>query len=67
MKYYILLSLQHVQEGDIVEGGVIQQIQEVEQIKDPSGSNILIMNDGEEQTLSTLANMASEAPVVHLE
>ncbi|XP_060566906.1 zinc finger protein 229-like [Ruditapes philippinarum] len=58
---------EHVQEGEIVEGGVIQQIQQVEHIKDSSSGNILVMNDGEEQTLSTLANMASEASVVKLD
>ncbi|XP_060566910.1 uncharacterized protein LOC132725739 [Ruditapes philippinarum] len=56
-----------VQEGEIVEGGVIEQIQQVEHIKDSSSGNILVMNDGEEQTLSTLANMASEASVVKLD
>lgn len=57
--------LQHIQEGEIVEGGIVQQIQQIG--KSENSDNILVMNDGGEETLSTLANMASEAQVAQLE
>lgn len=56
--------LQHVQEGDIIDGGIIQH---VGQVKVENSNNILVMNDGGEETLSTLANMASEAQEAQLE
>lgn len=50
-----------------MEGGLIQRIQGVEHGQDEGSGDILVMNDGGEETLSTLANMASEAQIAQQE
>lgn len=54
-------NLQQYEDGAIIEGGVIRQIQEIEEGQDVAGGGILVMNEGGEEQLSTLANMATEA------
>lgn len=51
---------QHLSEGEVIEGNIVQPEEDEE--------NVMIMNDGavltsDQETLSTLANMASVAEI----
>lgn len=66
LKLYTLLSFtQQLQDGQIIEGGIVQQVHQVEHEHNPGTNDVLVMNDGDEETLSTLANMASEAQIAN--
>lgn len=55
-------NLQQIEEGAIIESGEVRQIEQGQEGVGEEG--ILVMNDGGEEQLSTLANMATEAHVV---